>query len=171
MPSDAMTKELKITADQLRKHLQYCQYSGAFTWVTQVASRKVGTAAGYKNSTGYMVVGLFGCKYRLHRLAWLYVHGHWPTGTIDHIDGNRLNNRISNLRDVPQSINMQNIVKPTSANTSGVLGVYWSARRKGFMASVTTAGTQKRRGPYRSIERASSAYLDMKRTLHPGCTL
>ena len=64
-------------------------------------------------------------KYRLHRLAFLYMTGELPSGDIDHIDANGLNNKWSNLRDVSRSINRRNARIPSN-NTSGVTGVNWN---------------------------------------------
>lgn len=164
-------KEELLTAEWLRSVLEYNPDTGVFTWLSSHGGVSAGSIAGNVNSTGYAVVGLKGVKYRQHRLAWLYVHGHWPAETIDHIDCNRTNNRLSNLRAVSPGINKQNFRTPTAANTSGFLGVYWSERRQGFMASVGLHKKGKRRGPYRTAERAYAAYVDLKRTHHEGCTL
>jgi hypothetical protein len=165
------TKEELLTADQLRKLLSYNPETGVFHWRVGYSNVSAGDVAGYATAAGYLVVGLFGEKFRMHRLAWLHVHGRWPTGTVDHIDTDRTNSRIANLRDVTQAINTQNRRNPTKANTSGLLGVYWSARRKGFMASVSLNKKKKRRGPYKTAERAYAAYVELKRMHHEGCTL
>lgn len=164
-------KEAMLNACQLREVLHYEPSTGVFTWATSSGGVQIGTVAGNTNSNGYMVIGIGGQKYRQHRLVWLYVYGEWPALTIDHIDGDRTNNRIGNLRCIPQEINMQNRRTASKANASGVLGVYWSERKGGYMASVTTGGKKKRRGPYRSIDRARTAYVALKRMLHTGCTL
>ena len=166
-----MSKEQNLTQEQLKAVVHYDPSTGLFTWLSTLGGVCVGQVAGNGNSNGYRVLGWNGRKYRQHRLAWLYVHGAWPKGTIDHMDGDRCNNRIGNLRDVSQRINMQNQRKPTKANTSGALGVYWSANRGGYMASVSVKPKKYRRGPYRTIERAQDAYLDLKRKHHEGCTL
>lgn len=166
-----MNKQAKLTAARLRELLHYDATSGAFYWVSTDGRARKGALAGNRNSNGYMVVGLFGVKYRQHRLAWLYVYGEWPDGVVDHIDGNKDNNKIENLRVVSQAQNLQNRRSASVASACGVLGVYYSARRGGYMASVTTAGSKKRRGPYRSIERARIAYVDLKRTHHEACTI
>jgi hypothetical protein len=61
--------------------------------------------AGYPGSDGYIQIGLIGNIYSAHRLAWLYIYGEWPTAVIDHKNWVRADNRIANLRDVPQSVN------------------------------------------------------------------
>ena len=164
-------KEIALTFDQASRWLEYNQETGQFIWKLSTCKTKAGSVAGYINSNGYMIVGLFGKKYRLHRLAWLLTHGQWPDGTIDHINCNRTDNRLCNLRNVSQSVNVQNVRSPTAANTSGFLGVYWSDKRRGFMASVKLKKKGKRRGPYKTAERAYVSYVHLKRMHHEGCTL
>jgi HNH endonuclease len=164
-------KEAELSLGFLKSVLSYEPETGLFRWATSEGGVTIGAIAGNVNTNGYLVVGLRGTKYRQHRLAWFYHYGVWPTGTVDHRDCNRANNSIGNLRDVPQAVNMQNQRKATRVSTSGVLGVYWSERRQGFMASISINQKQKRRGPYKTIERATSAHLDLKRTYHEGCTL
>ena len=163
-------KETALTFEQANRWLDYNQETGQFIWKVSTCKANAGSVAGYINSNGYMIVGLLGEKYRLHRLAWLLTHGQWPDGTIDHINCNRTDNRLCNLRNVSQSVNVQNMRSPTAANTSGFLGVYWSARRGGFMAAVKLGNKGKRRGPYKTAERAYVAYVDLKRMHHEGCT-
>lgn len=164
-------KESTLTLTALKEVLRYEFDTGRFLWASTAGGVTLGAVAGNVNTTGYWVVGINGQKYRQHRLAWLWHYGAWPVGTIDHIDTDRSNNHIANLRDVSQATNKQNMRRPTAANTSGFLGVYWSRRRNGFMASVGFGRKKKRRGPYRTAERAYSAYVDLKRTHHDGCTL
>ena len=164
-------KESTLTFEHATLCFDYQQETGQFIWKVSTCKTQTGSVAGYINSNGYMVVGLLGQKYRLHRLAWLLTHGQWPVGTIDHINCNRSDNRLCNLRNINQSINVQNQRTPTAANTSGFLGVYWSAKRNGFMAAVKLHKKGKRRGPFKTAERAYLAYVDLKRMHHEGCTL
>ncbi|MCD8514634.1 MAG: HNH endonuclease [Burkholderiaceae bacterium] len=160
-----------VSVQRLRELFDYDDEAGVLYWKVSYGKAFKGNRAGYVNASGYMTVGLIGEKFRVHRIVWAVVHGAWPKHVIDHIDGNKLNNRIENLRSVSASVNMQNIRKPTKANTSGYLGVYWSQRRGGWMASLSTAGKQTRWGPYKTAERASEKYLTKKREMHEGCTL
>lgn len=167
----ASDKAEKLRLNALRAILSYEADTGRFRWLTADGGVNIGTVAGNVNSTGYLVVGINGRKFRQHRLAWFYHYGVWPVGTIDHRDGNKLNNKIDNLRDVSQAINMQNQRKPSSRNTSGYLGVYWSKRCNGFMAAIGMGRKKKRRGPYSTAGRAYSSYIELKRRHHDGCTL
>lgn len=164
-------KEAELSLTVLRALLHYEPKTGHFTWLTSEGGVTIGSVAGNVNSNGYWVVGINSTKYRQHRLAWFYHYGCWPVGTVDHLDCNRANNRIDNLRDVSQAVNIQNQRTATKASQSGVLGVYWSERRQGFIASLHIDRKQKRRGPYKTIERATAAYIELKRKYHEGCTL
>ena len=165
-------KENNLTFERLRSALAYDPETGHFTWlVSSNRAAVIGARAGTINSLGYWIVGIDGKKYRQHRLAWFYTHGTWPAFVIDHIDCDRTNNRLANLRDIPQAVNLQNQRTATKASASGVLGVYWSDRWDGYMASIRLNGKSKRRGPYRTTERAYTSYLDLKRKHHIGCTL
>ena len=88
-----------ITADELRSILHYNPLTGVFTRIRSAHPHRVGVVVG-SVSHGYILIGLLGKRYRAHRLAWLYVYGTWPKHDIDHINRNRSDNRICNLRDV-----------------------------------------------------------------------
>ena len=117
-----------ITAQRLRELLHYDPETGHFTRKVRTAQRhRVGDRADLVSTTGnlagYYRVALGGTKYLAHRLAWFYVHGMWPAGEIDHIDADRGNNRIANLRDVPAQMNKENFRRARVDNRSGLLGV------------------------------------------------
>lgn len=74
-----------------------------------------GDSKGWVNKNGYVYISTpLGKKFLAHRLAWLLYYGDWPTGNIDHINRNKSDNRIENLRDVSQSVNLLNHGKPLS---------------------------------------------------------
>jgi len=117
-----------ISQNRLKKTLKYDPESGLFTWLTSTSNRvKVGQSAGTKHSMGYRSIKVDGRIYLAHRLAWFYVYGAWPK-EIDHIDHNKTNNKIKNLRDTCHTDNMRN-QKLRSTNNSGVMGVTWDKDR------------------------------------------
>jgi hypothetical protein len=96
-----------LTAEYLRQLLSYDPDTGLFRWRVQLGFRgKVGAVAGTTHSKGYRQIRIDGRIYRAHRLAWLYIHGEWPSGGLDHIDGNPANNAIANLRPATQQQNV-----------------------------------------------------------------
>lgn len=116
-------KENRITQQQLKEVLDYNETTGEFTWkVTRSNRAKKGKVAGYKNGQGYWCIKVFGAKYLTHRLAWLYVHGEWPEQEIDHINHDRADNRLCNLRPATRKENSRN-AGLRSNNTSGKTGV------------------------------------------------
>lgn len=157
----------------LQKALKYENDTGRFVWITGSRNRfrKVGGEAGTINRWGYRAIS-FGGKYLMaHRLAWLYTNGEWPINEIDHINGDRLDNRIENLRDVSRSINAQNIRSARCDSESKALGVSWSKCKRKWIASIVTNGKQKYLGSFAAMEDASEAYLAAKRVVHAGCTI
>jgi hypothetical protein len=130
------------------------------------AGRKfIGTTAGSKTKRGYIEITVDGGRYWAHRLAWLYVNGDLPAGDIDHINGNRADNRISNLRDVPHVVNAQNRTRANRSNKSGVLGV-WLHQRGYWGACIQAAGARHHIGYFPTKEDAQAAYLSAKAALH-----
>ena len=95
--------------------------------------------------------------------------GEWPRGVVDHINGNKMDNRWANLRDVTQSVNMQNQRKATRANKTGYLGVSPSGDK--FVATITTNKAKRSLGRFDDLRHASAAYLRAKacaaRRQHP----
>jgi hypothetical protein len=161
-----------LTSSRLKELLSYDAETGMFVWMMKRPGRgRQGAVAGCKNMSGYWGIHIEGFEYKAHRLAWLYVHGEWPSGQIDHIDGNRINNAIGNLRDVSKHLNMQNQRKPQKSNTSGYLGVSWQKSRNRWEARITAFGKQHFLGTFDSAESAYESYVKAKMTLHASCTL
>lgn len=120
--------------------LNYDPETGVFIWKKKISKKVIpGTAAGSLKSEGYFRIGINGCEYHSHRLAWFYVHGNWPEGQIDHIDRNPSNNAISNLRDVNQSINNRNQALRQD-NKSGYKGVRYDIKARRWIARITIEG-------------------------------
>ena len=159
--------------EDLRKSLGYDSETGELRWKSTLGSRAlVGNLAGCVNKThDCQYIQFQGKRYLAHRLAWLLTHGKWPDGVIDHLDGNPLNNRISNLRDVSNSVNGQNQRRTRSNTTSGFLGVTFNKRDSKFKAQIMLDGKSKYLGLFPTAELAHAAYLAAKRQLHEGCTI
>lgn len=162
-----------LTADQLRAILSYSQDTGEFRWLhDRTTSVHAGDVAGCFTLGGYRQIRFGGVSYKAHRLAWLYVHGAWPTHVIDHINGVRTDNRIANLRDVPHTVNKQNQRRPHCSNrSSGLLGVAINPSSGKFQARIHSNGRNVFLGEFTDPAKAHSAYVDAKRSLHQGCTI
>ena len=161
-----------ITQEKLKEVLNYDQDTGIFTWKIKTCKKVcVGVVAGTPSGDGYSVIKINGKRLRAHRLAWLYVYGEFPDKFIDHINGIRHDNKISNLRNVTKSENSQNQRKPKSDNQSGFLGVHWCKRDKVWIAAIGFNKKTKYLGTYSTPELAHQVYLKAKREIHAGCTI
>ena len=159
-----------LTAEQVRELLDYDPETGRFTWRIAPRGHKAGSQAGCIDSYGYVVIRIAGAGHKAHRLAWLIAYGEWPDDQIDHINGDRSDNRIANLRDVSTQINQQNQRRARTNNrSSGLLGV--TRKRGRWQAQIETNGKNVFLGCYSTKEDAHSAYLKAKRQRHDGCTI
>ena len=149
-----------LTQSSLKELLYYNQYSGNFVWkVSPTNSVKIGAVAGNIQkcvSKYYRSIGINGRQYLSHRLAWLYMTGEFPKYEIDHINGDGLDNRFFNLRDVRHEDNQRNLRLPVS-NTSGCIGVYLDKARNKWVAEIIYAGMKKHLGRYVNKEDAIKA--------------
>lgn len=161
-----------LTAERLRELLHYDPATGIFIRRVARTNAPAGSVAGSKHSGGYLTIWIDGRARKLHRLAWLYVYGHWPAQQIDHRDGDRSNNRIANLREANRSQNSQNIKCAYSNNkSSGLLGVYWHRQAQKWQAKIQIDGRSKSLGLYDNPSIAHMHYLNAKVRLHPFQTL
>lgn len=94
---------------------------------------------GLSGTMGYATIRVGSRKILAHRLIWRICTGEWPPLDIDHVDGNRRNNRLANLRVVDRSANMKNARRP-SDNKSGAVGVCWNLKRKKWAAQIGSGG-------------------------------
>ena len=121
---------MEITQNYLKSILDYDHDTGAFTWIVNRGKARIGDKLGCIGDGGggkkYLRTCLSGKEYKLHRLAWLYVHGENPK-EIDHMNGDGTDNRIVNLRPANRFINNKNSRKRHD-NLSGFTGVSWYGR-------------------------------------------
>lgn len=110
-----------LTRELLTHHVRYCPETGIFTRLKASQNGLVGKNAGWLYN-GYVYLRVLGTAYKAHRLAYFYATGSWPDGDIDHINGDRADNRLSNLRVVDDAANSKN-QQVYKNNTSGVPGV------------------------------------------------
>jgi len=163
---------MTLTAELVRELLDYDPETGVFLHRTKRRGSKQGSVVGTKTANGYRSVAIHKKQYLAHRVAWLYVHGEWPTGQIDHINGIRDDNRLCNLRDVPQNINMQNQRVAHKCKTSTrLLGVYYEKKSGRWYSQIRIDGKSRHLGTFATDIEAHEAYLQAKRKLHSGSVL
>lgn len=158
-----------LTFQRLLEVVSYNSETGLFTWNVRAGKFPAGSPAGGINDAGYLRIKIDGVNHRAHRLAWLYVHGSWPKNEIDHRDGDRLNNKIDNLRDVLMAVNNQNIRQAKKTSSTGLIGV--SPNKKRFQARICLNGVRVHLGNFKTAEAANARYLAEKRLVHVGCTI
>lgn len=173
----------------LRQLLDYDPETGVLTWRTRTPDLFVGgerhtaihkcnlwnakhagkRAGGLHAPTGYLVIRVNGNSFYIHRIAWAIYGGVAPKNRIDHIDGNKANNRIANLRDVTQEQNCRNL-KMHADNRSGVNGVSWNAKRRRWCSEIRFQRKAKWLGRFKSFEDAVAARKAAERELgfHPN---
>ena len=167
-----------LPVDVLKANVSYDPETGLFTRIKNHPKRKylAGSVTGVQRPDGYLQVMIEGKIYLAHRLAWLYVHGEMPKHYIDHINGIKNDNRIVNLRDVKQMVNLQN-QKKAKKNwvSSSYLGVSSSnkgaCKEKPFRARIVVDKKEMFLGSYATEEDAHNAYLIAKRKYHEGCEI
>ena len=161
MPNDT------LTAGRARELFHYDPETGALTWRVTKRSRRAGTVAGSiwkdaKRGRRYWDVKADKVRYRAHRVIWLWMTGEWPIADVDHIDGDGLNNRWSNLRGASRSQNLGNSQRKRN-NALGVKGVIFNKSRNKFQAQICHKGKYRMLGLFDSIEQAAAAYASAAR--------
>jgi hypothetical protein len=164
---------MMLHADQARvkECLLYDEMTGLFTRKKLTSNRaKIGAIAGHSSTGGYLRIGLDGHDFAAHRLAWLYVHGVMPPAQLDHINGDRTDNRIANLRLASHAENLQNSRPRKSA--SGLKGAHLQKRRlaAGYRRPWTSEIYKDRKnyhlGYFATAEEAHAAYVKAAKELH-----
>jgi len=151
-----MGKDDALTQTELQKHLSYDPQTGSLVWLLPASRRALGAEAGYVRPDGYRMITVHWRKYLAHRLAWLHVHGVWPPQFIDHINGNRSDNRLSNLRLADYSTNGMN--RPPQINSRWGRGVHKRAGK--WIAEIKNNGVKKYLGSFNSPEEARTAFIE-----------
>lgn len=123
-----------------------------------------GSEAGTINDTGYMYISIKNKKYRLHRIIFLYHHGFLPRA-VDHVDGDKLNNKIENLRGCSLSENQYNSTTRKD-NTSGVKGVSFHKMSDKWQAVIRFKGKQKHLGLFGVLYSAENTVKAERERLH-----
>jgi len=151
-----------VNQNLLKNTFEYCE--GELYWKIKPSVRtNIGDMAGSSKGI-YKKVQVFGKTYQIHRLIFMMFNGFFPKN-VDHIDGNKLNNRIENLRAATTSQNMCNVKIPSS-NTSGIKGVSWHKQRKSWQVQLRVSGKPTYFGLFKDIELAELVILEARNKFH-----
>jgi hypothetical protein len=151
-------KEEYISQELVKALFHYCPATGLFTRkITTGSKAKIGSIAGSMQESGYVLLEINGNRYRAHRVAWLYMYGKFPDGLLDHINRDKADNAINNLREASVQQNSQNRAVRLNSST-GYTGVSIDKRSNRYRAYITVDGRQKALGYYSTAEEAALAY-------------
>lgn len=157
-----------ITQEYLQSLFQYNPKTGEMWWIKKRSNntRLFRPFEFTGASHGYIVIRLDNKLQLMHRLAWIYSHGEIPDGAeIDHANGNKLDNRMINLRLSTHSENNQN--KPiTTRNTSGFKGVHYNKNNNSWSAEVKSGDIRIREHGFNTAQDASNRAVEIRRNLH-----
>lgn len=128
-------------------------------------NRYAGSEAKSDNGKGYLRIGLMGGRYKVHRVVWAMTYGEWPKDEIDHINGIKTDNRISNIRHSDRSGNVRN-VGLRSDNTSGYKGVCWCKASQKWRVTIQSGRNREYAGDFDTPEAAHAAYCAAAERLH-----
>jgi len=150
-----------ITQERLKQLLHYNPETGVFTRIESNRKDRLGKQPGSRNTKGHVQIRLDGTLYVAHRLAWLYMTGKFPTNQIDHIDGDKTNNKIVNLREATNKQNQENVPLQVN-NTSGYRGVSFNKPTRKFRAYVCHNRQQITLGFFKTAEEAALMAKDAR---------
>ena len=155
-----------ISHKTLTSLLHYNEETGKFTWKVTRQKGRAGEFAGWE-SHKYICITVNGVTYQAHRLAWFYVTQKWPLQYIDHINGDKADNRFCNLREASPSQNRANS-KINKNNASGFKGVVYKKwlKDKPWQAQITHNKKVIYLGCYATPEEAHQAYTNKAKILH-----
>jgi len=145
-----------LTPERLREVLRYEKETGKFYWKVATRGARKGDEAGCVRKIGYRAITVDSSMFYAHRLAWFWEYGKWPNSHVDHVNGDRDDNRIENLRDVSPSRNSHNSTKLGPNNTTGFRGV--ARYMDKYIAQIMVDGKRMAIGMYDTPEEASVAY-------------
>jgi hypothetical protein len=172
---------VEITQDLLKEFLDYNKDTGNIiyrerslewfkrepdyrTWNTKFKGKDAGFNSSTIENKVYRKISILDNTYMIHRVIWFYVYGVWPKNNIDHINGNSLDNKLINLRDVTQAENSRNSCFRKN-NTSGVNGVSWSSPMKKWRARIKFKGKEYVLGYFESPKDAENILIKERKKL------
>ena len=161
---------MRVSIERLREIINYDPDTGVVTWAKSRRSAPAGKVAGCLDKRcGYVSIRIDFKQYLMHRLIWFYVYGVFPEHQIDHIDGDKSNNRLANLREATISQNSQN--RRRGQGRSKLLGAHWLGDVKRWRSSIGIAGKNFYLGIFDTPEEAHECYKNAKRKMHEFGTI
>lgn len=171
-----MKPTIELPISLLHECLVYDPVAGDFFWKARPRDAFVnarahsvymkiypGRKAGFTNSKGYVEIRVAYRLVKAHRIAWAMTHGRYPACQIDHINGNRADNRLVNLREATNAQNQWN--RPGRLlSPPGVKGV--QLRSKGWHATITANGVRYFLGVFPTLEEAQQRWIEAAKELH-----
>lgn len=148
------------------KDLLHIDHNGVLVWSVDRKKAKAGKPFGCSQGSGYIQGQILGKRMYAHRLVWLLSTGLLPTAEIDHINGNKIDNRFENLRCVSRIDNQQNVIGVRKDNSIGVKGVV--KKRGKFAARITVGYKSVYLGTFDTASEAGAAYRKAKEQHHPA---
>ena len=153
----------RLTVQELRSRVAYNSESGEFTWLhcdtcraswnSRFSGKKALCAP---HSNGYLFGAIADRKMFAHRVAWAMHYGCWPDGEIDHVNHDKTDNRIANLRVVQRTQNAMNLSK-SKRNSSGVTGVFKHTQTMRWQAQIRINRKSIHLGSFESFDDAIAA--------------
>lgn len=167
-----MASDNLLSPEEIRGLFDLNTETGQLRWKTSTSrGRYTQRVAGSPHRLGYVQVKIGKKSYLAHRIVWAIVYGEWPSCQVDHIDGNKANNAVSNLRLVTTSQNAQNRAINGVKTASGLMGAIYvpgtSRRRECWESRIKLNGVSTYLGRFKTPEEAQTAYLSAKKNLHP----
>lgn len=151
--------------DLLRTMFDYNPETGSFMRLVSCGSQKAGSRIKFHRNQ-YKIIAICGENYYAHRLAWLLGHGHDPgDNEIDHINCNKSDNRLVNLRLSTHAENLRN-KGISSRNTSGYKGVFWRSDRCKWRACISVDGKRISLGSFDTLEEGHAVYVEAAEKFH-----
>lgn len=154
-----------LTKELIRERFNYDPNTGELTYNISLKGTKAGSSVGSAGASGKSVCINYK-RYQITHIIWMYVYGILPDKIIDHINGNPMDNRLCNLRQVTQSENLSNKHHPQNNNKLGILGVDKLKNNK-YRARIKLNGKSVYLGVFETSEEAHQCYLLHRKTYHP----